>query len=220
MRRAMHAMAPPMEPGIVRGRIGKAELLVLHTGIGRAAASHRVEAVLQTHTPQFLISAGFAGGLDPELRVGDIVVAENHSTPELLPPRRSVAGSLGERVFFGSLLTAEQPAESPEEKRRLRERSGAMAVDMETEAIATICAAASVPFLAARAISDAAVAALPLPFAISYDLARQRPRLAAVLGFLATRPQRIPALVSFLRDMRVARIELTRFLLGFCSALD
>jgi adenosylhomocysteine nucleosidase len=82
-----------------------------------------------------VIAAGFCGALVPVLRVGDVVTS----------PR---------------ILTVDHLVSDPAEKRRLAERHGADAVDMESAAVAEVCAAKGVPFLAVRAVSDTVDTAL------------------------------------------------------------
>lgn len=103
------------------------------SGIGRDRARRCVERVLETSTPSFVIAAGFCGALNPTLQVGDIVTS----------PR---------------LLTVDHLVCDPAEKRRLAREADA--VDMESEAIADVCAAKGIEFLAVRAVSDASDTAL------------------------------------------------------------
>ena len=175
----------------VLGNLGLAEIVVAHTGVGRAAAEKTVRALLAAHRPQKLIAAGFAGALDPRLRVGDIIEA--------------------------GLVTRDVAAETPEAKAQLASETGARAVDMETSAIAAVCAENGVPLQIVRAISDTAHAPLPLPFAVSYDLAAQCPRPLAVVRHLLDDPTAIIPLGLFIRDLATARAALTARLLEVCA---
>ena len=58
--------------GGLRGR----HVVVVQSGAGAAAAAHATEALLSGHHPQWVISAGFAGGLSPELKRHDLVMAD------------------------------------------------------------------------------------------------------------------------------------------------
>jgi adenosylhomocysteine nucleosidase len=88
--------------------------------------------------------------------------------------------------------------------------SGALAVDMETAAIAEVCSRAAVPALFLRAISDGATDEIPLPFEASYDMVRQRARPMGVCLALLRSPRRIPRFFRFLGDLKRARASLTR----------
>ena len=105
------------------------------SGVGRACAREAAERLLSDSQPGLVIAAGFCGALAPALRVGDVVTS----------PR---------------ILTVDHLVSDPAEKRRLAELHGADAVDMESAAVAEVCAARGVAFLAVRAVSDALDTAL------------------------------------------------------------
>ena len=121
------------------GNIGDEEVLLGHTGVGPAAAAENVAALLAFRRPRLLISTGFAGGLDPRLATGDLLVAVNFSAPELFARCRAVLGA-GARASFGTLTSQPHPAETVAEKAALAHATGARGVDMETAAIAAACA--------------------------------------------------------------------------------
>src|SRR5205085_335200 len=83
-----------------------ARVRVTHSGAGPAAAARHAERAL-TDRPEMLIATGFAGGLDPSLRIGDVVIATNFSDPALLARAREIAGA-----HFGALASVELPVES------------------------------------------------------------------------------------------------------------
>ena len=86
----------------VRGKISNREVAVLHTGVGEKACRRRLEKFLQDQQFDCLISAGFAGALNDELRVGDLLLARNFSVIEL-NDKQTAFGSLQIRV--ADLLT-------------------------------------------------------------------------------------------------------------------
>ena len=184
----------------LRREIVSGEVLIAHTGIGTAAAEESVRALLAGHRPRWLLSAGYAGALDPAFSHGELFLATNFTAPEML------ARSDARR---GILTTQPHAAETPAQKTALARDTGAGAVDMETSAIARVCAAHGVPMLSLRAISDTADAPIPVPLTISYDLARQRPRVGTLLAFLARNPSRIVPFTRFVRGLAPARAALT-----------
>jgi adenosylhomocysteine nucleosidase len=163
--------------------IGQVEVVVAHTGIGPKAAAVAIAPLLPIAPWSHLIAAGFAGGLDPQLRLADTLV---ESRPSSEPHR---------------LISRPLPVESVEEKARVFRETGAAAVDMETDTIAAACAAANIPFTAIRAISDPAETALPVSFAAWFDLKKQRPRPLGLLAHLVRHPGRIPPFIRFLRNL-------------------
>src|SRR5215831_3611525 len=66
----------------IRGKIDNHTVEVLHTGVGEKVCRHRMARFLQDQHFDYLISAGFAGALNDQLQVGDLLVARNFSTVE------------------------------------------------------------------------------------------------------------------------------------------
>ena len=192
-----------------RAGLGSEAIRVVHTGIGRAAAAGAMRTLLAEHQPTAIVASGFAGALDPALRIGDVIVATNRSSPAFLECCRARWKSDG-RMVFGPLETTDRVVEGVEEKAQLARSSAAVAVDMETSAIHAACLEAGVPLLAFRAISDTVDRPIPLPFAISYDLERQRPRPLATAWYLARNPRAVWPLAHFVQDLGLAGAELAR----------
>ncbi len=139
--------------------------------------------------PTALVSAGFSGAIVPGLCVGDLILADavgdgdGGSWPATWPARTGPYPR-------GRLLTVASLVGRPEEKRRLGQRSGAVAVDMETAAVARLATAAGVPFGCLRVISDDVDT--PLSEALLAVLASGRVRP----GRLATAVLRRPGLIA------------------------
>jgi adenosylhomocysteine nucleosidase len=195
----------------LRAQLAGVEVCVWHSGVGPQAAAENVAAFLAGQRPRLLISTGFAGGLDPRLVTGDLLVAENFSAPELLAQSRALLKG-NPHAFFGGLTSQAQTAETVAAKAALAQETGALGVDMETAAIAAACAQAGVPLLAARAISDSALEPLPVPFAEWFDLAGQRPRVFGLVKYLALHPGKIAPFTRFVRGLTPARQAFTRFI--------
>ena len=65
---------------VIRGKIDDRTIEVVHTGVGAKVCRQRMGKFLQDQQFDCLISAGFAGALNDQLQVGDLVLAENFST--------------------------------------------------------------------------------------------------------------------------------------------
>lgn len=183
---------------VLRGNLAACEIMVLHHGIGAAFSEVRVAKFFERHRPESLISSGFAGGLDPRLKVGDVVFAGNFSDPALLEKMRGLPWGKA-RTFFGTLTTQPLAAETAAQKGELFRATGALAIDMETAGIRALCEKAAIPMLSVRAISDTASQRLPVPFPVWFDATKQKPRIVALLCYLATHPLVIPEFVHFAR---------------------
>jgi adenosylhomocysteine nucleosidase len=122
------------------------DVVVVCGGIGAEAARRAAEAVIAIYAPTVILSAGFAGALDPGLKVGDIVQplrAVNAGDGSSV----SLDGGEGVLVSFTSVASAAQKA-------RLRDSFGAQAVDMEAAAIARAAEVRGVRFAVVKVISD------------------------------------------------------------------
>jgi hopanoid-associated phosphorylase len=116
-----------------------------------------------------VISFGVAGGLDPSLKSGDIVIAtevvageRRWSSEVALSDELLRSAGLGrQRVVRGGLVGVEKVIAARASKAALRSETGAAAVDMESHIAADYAAAARLPFAALRVISDPASRSLP-----------------------------------------------------------
>jgi adenosylhomocysteine nucleosidase len=198
---------------VITGKLAGREVVIFHTGMGMASAGPRVAAFLDGCAPALWIAAGFGGGLSPELKVGDIVVARNFSDCALL----EAVASLPART--GCLITTKNVVETVLQKKDLGRHTGAIVVDMETASIHRLCAARGIPVLSIRAISDSALESLPVPAAVWFDPVRQRPRPFGLMLHLAARPGRVMPFARFVRGIHRAGACLTDFLLGALEVL-
>ena len=187
---------------IVRGTIGHRSIEVIHTGVGEDICKKRIEKFLENQQFDFLISAGFAGSLNHQLQVNDLVAAKNFSTADLKHASLSNVS-----IYAGNMLTVRALIDSSEERERIGRESGASAVDMETEFIARACADRGIPLLALRVITDTPSQPFPAPPSVLFDVQQQRTHLGAFAKFFITHPGRIPGLVQFAR--RIARARKT-----------
>lgn len=181
-------------------------------------------AGIESSSVRGVISFGVAGGLDPALRSGDIVIATEVVAGDLrwlagLEFSQSLMGEgdIGNsRVFRGGLVGVEQVVAQQSGKAALRRETGASAVDMESHIAADYAEKSGLPFAAIRVISDPATRALP-----AIATAAIKPDgnidLGKVLLGLARDPSTLSALVStgldFNRALRSLR-GCREFLIG------
>lgn len=172
--------------------------------------------VVDPTTIRGVISFGVAGGLDPSLRSGDVVLA----TEVVAGDARWLAGlSLNEdvianvalrsrRIVRGGLAGVEEVVAAQARKAALWLQTGASAVDMESHIAAAYAADVRLPFAALRVISDSAHCSLPV-LARSAIRPDGRLDLVKIFGSLARNPRALSALVStgidFSRALRSLR---------------
>ena len=136
---------------IVQGTIGDRTIEVLHTGVGEKICRERIGNFLLDQQFDLLISAGFAGALNHELQINNLLVAKNFSTVDLKHMQSSFSNV---SINAAKMLTVPALIDSSEERERIARESGASAVDMETEFIARACATHGIPLLSLRVITD------------------------------------------------------------------
>lgn len=158
------------------------------SGVGRAAAAAAARQLIDGHRPRLIISAGFAGGLDPELQRG-VAVRPEHAVMDEANRRIGLAVPAGPTASSSlTIVTVDAVAATVGMKRSLAARSGGQLVDMETFAVAEIAAAAGLPCAAVRVISDDAHETLPGEVtALSAPQSTLR-RLGAAVGAVGRRP--------------------------------
>ena len=172
--------------------------------------------VVDPTTIRGVISFGVAGGLDPSLRSGDVVLA----TEVVAGDARWLAGlSLNEemiasvalrsrRIVRGGLAGVEEVVAARARKAALWLQTGASAVDMESHIAAAYAAGVRLPFAALRVISDSAHSSLPV-LASSAIRSDGKLDLVKIFGGLARNPRALSALVStgidFSRALRSLR---------------
>ena len=191
----------------IRGRIHGRSVAVMHTGVGEETCRAQMEIFLRRQQFSYLISGGFAGALEPELQIGNLLISENFSSPELLrSPRLDLPD---EGLFLGKLVTVPGMVDSKQERERWAEKTGAAAVDMETEFIAGACAAHGLPMLSLRAISDTAAEPVPAPPGVLFDVEKQKTSYSRLAFYLATHPGAFGRLSAFRQRIAIARKSLT-----------
>lgn len=134
-------------------RNSKVQCLV--TGMG-PRAGEAVRRRLAEGDIQLVVSAGFAGGVRPGFQTGDLVLASEviHApSGDLRRPAPSFF-SLSDTAFVGPFVTVEKALSDPKAKAWAGNRFGAIAVDMESAAVAQAADQAGVPWVAVRAILD------------------------------------------------------------------
>ncbi len=161
--------------------------------------------------PAGIVSFGLAGGLDPALKAGELVIgsAVNGIPADAAWTARLTAALPGARL--GAFASGEAMVATPKAKAALFDGTGAVAADMESHLIA----GAAIPFAILRAVSDPAGRALPRAAQVGLQ-ANGEIDLGAVLKALFADPRQLPALIRTAREAGAAFRALrdARHLLG------
>jgi len=180
-----------------------------------AAAGPRLAGVIEAAIGDGaagILSFGIAGGLDPKLPPGAVILANSIIAGDTrwavdLAWRAQLAARLRD-VIPGDLAGVDAPVLSPAGKAALA-ASGARAVDMESHIAARLAAAHGLPFTALRVVCDPAERAIP-PAAIAGMREDGGTDLGAILRALLSAPGQLPAMMRLAGDARVAFAALAR----------
>jgi adenosylhomocysteine nucleosidase len=211
---ALVAESRPLGPATRRGteptNLADGTLLIV-SGVGLAAAACGARRLLAAGA-RALLSWGLAGGLDPALEAGALVLPLEVISPEGRVLRTSAdwrervdhAIAARQAASCGRLLTCREPLTSTTAKALAFQRTGAVAVDMESSAVAEVAAAERVPFLTVRAIVDTARDAVPEVALNAAAAGQEGPNIGRVLIGLAGAPGQLPGLIRLARRYRIA----------------
>ena len=185
-------------------------------GIGRANAEKSVRNFLASCTPALVLTCGFAGGLNPDLKLGDVVFdlafSQLPAASSQLPAKLLAAGA--QRVNFAC---TDRIAITAMDKWKLCLDTGADAVEMESAAIHAVCAQKKIPCVTVRVISDTAHEDLPLDFN-ALAKADKSIDFGKLAWAIAKSPPKIPQLLAFGKKTKFAAERLAEVLGKIISA--
>ena len=165
------------------GTINGMKVVVAVAGVGKVNAAVCTQTMILEYNPSYIINVGVAGGLAPELGIGDIAVAENVVEHDMdTSPIGDVPGYIsginvvkipcdswlsemmcrasshidGIKVLKGTIASGDQFISTDAERRKITDNFGAIAAEMEGASIGHVCYMNKVPFGVLRAISDGA----------------------------------------------------------------
>lgn len=202
---------------IARVEIEGCGLLLTRTGVGPDHAETTAHRLFEEGPVAAALSLGVAGGLSPHVRTGDLIVGDRvilrrgsgqvsrEDTGVRLnsfacdPGLQDAAGTALERwdsrYYRGPILTVDHIVPTAQEKRRLAAESGAIALDMESAAVASAAAARSIPFLAVRGVLDTIDEDLAIGFDQFLD-GHGEPQPLPLIRYLIGHPFSVPHLIG------------------------
>ncbi len=163
------------------GKYAGHDLVIAYSKIGKVFSTLTAASLIEKFGAQMLLFSGVAGGINPELRIGDLIVATalcQHDlditafghphgyVPEgsqfiqaeekLIAVANRVAKEMDITLKEGIIATGDQFVHSQDRKNWIETTFKADALEMEGTSVAVVCEALEVPFLILRAISDTA----------------------------------------------------------------
>lgn len=157
------------------------DIVIAYSKIGKVFASLTASTMIEKFGCDTLLFSGVAGGINPELNIGDLIIADKlcqhdlditafghpngfvpggkvfvETSKELNDVAKKVAAENGLKVIEGTIATGDQFVHSSERKEFIESTFKADALEMEGASVAVVCDALDVPFFILRAISDTA----------------------------------------------------------------
>ena len=183
--------------------------LLAVSGIGRDAAERAARALVDAGVAA-LMTFGMAGGLDPALMAGSVVLpcelisadGTRYLVSRSWRERVAAAVSPLRAVSAGNLLTSARAIDTVLGKSAAFRDTGAAAVDMESAPVAAIALHHNLPFIAVRVIVDTAADTLPRAVVNASRLGRVQ--IGRLIAGLILAPAEIAALIRLARRYRIA----------------
>jgi len=157
------------------------DIVIAYSKIGKVFASLTASTMIQKFGCDTLLFSGVAGGINPKLEIGDLIIADKLCQHDLditafghphgyVPEGNvfietnanlrniaiEVANEKNLKVIVGTIATGDQFVHSSERKEFIETTFNADALEMEGASVAVICDALDIPFFILRAISDTA----------------------------------------------------------------
>ena len=157
------------------------QLVIAYSKIGKVFSTLTASTMIQHFACDRLLFSGVAGGINPTLKIGDLIVATKLSQhdlditafghpmgyvpggsvfieadKDLIALSKEVAKELGKTVQEGIIATGDQFVHQESIKEGIVKNFNADALEMEGASVALVCDALNIPFFILRAISDTA----------------------------------------------------------------
>lgn len=181
-----------------RGELEGVDVVLVQCGIGKVASAIATTLLIQQFSPDCVINTGSAGGFDPELAVGDIVISSElryhdvdvtafgyemgqvpklpaafQADPRLINAANDCIQDMGFcQTKQGLITTGDSFMCDPVRIEQVRANFPSMlAVEMEGAAIAQVCHQLQTPFVVIRSLSDIAGKESPTSFEAFLEIA-------------------------------------------------
>ncbi|MAC85214.1 MAG: 5'-methylthioadenosine/S-adenosylhomocysteine nucleosidase [Arcobacter sp.] len=157
------------------------DIVIAYSKIGKVFASLTATTMIEKFGCDTLLFSGVAGAINPELNIGDLIIADKlcqhdlditafghpngfvpggnvfvETSKDLREVAKEVAVENNLKVIEGTIATGDQFVHSTERKNFIESTFKADALEMEGASVAVVCDALDVPFFILRAISDSA----------------------------------------------------------------
>ena len=170
------------ELNFVKCKIKDKICVLVKSGVGKVNAARATQILIDNFKPDYIVNVGVAGGLDPMLSIGDIVIGETLVQHDFditaFGHAKGYIPGVGEKIYADDYLVKkiEEAIGNQEEKvykyekgviasgdifctaipmrDKIYAKFNAECVEMEGAAIGQVCSLCNVPFVVIRSISD------------------------------------------------------------------
>ena len=191
---------------------GLPQVRILLTGMGGRNAERAMRRALSFEKPALVLTSGFAGGLAPDVPAGTVLFDAGGNAE--LHAALTAAGARPGRFHWSARV-----ATAASEKQSLRLATGADAVEMESQVIASVCRESRVPCATVRVVLDPAGEDLPLDFNALMD-ANMEMNFGKLTFAVLKSPGKIAALLRLQKASRAAAEKLATVLLQAIPAIS
>jgi len=188
-------------------RLGPVQVVMTQAGVGPAVARAATARALEAFPSDHVVVCGIAGGLDPALPVGSVMIPE--VVLDLASGQRYTAAALGATTRAGTIGVADHLITDPGRLEELRD-DGVAALEMESSGVAAACEAVGVPWSTVRVIGDRPDEGLTDDAVMSFLRPDGTADAPAAIRFLLSHPARIPGLMRLGRDSSKAAAAAAR----------
>jgi len=206
------------------GNLDSQRVSVVETGIEQVASATAAVAAMGFHKPRWLICAGFASALRPEMKRGHVLMANEvtDASGSRIPltlhlDARSLENNPA--LHVGRLLTVDHLVRTPDERRELAVTHDAHACDLESWGAAEACRQGNVRFLTVRVMTETVEDQLPPEVETTLHQKTAAAKLGAAASSVWRRPSVAKDLWRFNEDALKASDRLARFLSGLVQNL-
>ena len=156
-------------------KIGNKTVINACSGISKVNAALCSQVLIDNFKPDAVINAGIAGGMNPDIKVCDMVIANEviahdldlqfltdyppycgifKCNQKLMDSAVEICKKMNVQSFIGRIVSGESFISSNEVKKQIKDRLDPYAVDMESSAIGHCAHINDIPFVSVRCISD------------------------------------------------------------------
>ena len=160
-----------------QGKLNNHEIILVESGVGKVNAARCCQLLIDQMSPDYIFNIGVAGGIDPNISIGDIIVGEklvqhdfditafNHKkgyvpkvgddvSSDKFLVEKAMKIPTKVKVHKGIIATGDVFFTEQEQEKEVAETYEALCAEMEGASIAQVCFLCGIPFLVIRSISD------------------------------------------------------------------